>query len=254
MTDLRHHLSAILPQAVRDHLPPIQSMQFLGQGSRNRHWRLHTAEQVYIWREFGVTPPGANRQLELKVLETLQPKPWVPRLELCLPEGVLFVADANAEPMQDTLNPHQRQQLLHAVVTLWQHPFDVAPNDYVQLIHDYAVLAGPSYDALAEQLLAICCHWNTKDFCLIHQDLHPGNLLITDQGIQLIDWEYAVRGNPWIDAVALQRMLGLSPAERQLLETRLPDLGCNDPWQVMGHWLTQLDSLWQAAQKAQSVV
>ncbi len=254
MTHLSHHLSTELPLAVQDHLAPIQSMQFLGQGSRNRHWRLHTAEQVYIWREFGVTPPGANRQLELQVLQTLQSKPWAPQLELCLPEGVLFVADANAVPMPNTLNPQQRQQLLQAVLALWQHPFNAAPNDYIQLIHDYAALAGPTYDYLAEQLLDGCCHWQPEDFCLIHQDLHPGNLLITDQGIQLIDWEYAMRGNPWIDAVALQHMLELSPAERQLLETQLPDLACHDPWQVMGRWLTQLDSLWQAAQKAQSVI
>lgn len=254
MTHLRHHLSAVLPQALQAHLPSIQSMQFLGQGSRNRHWRLHTAQQVYIWREFGITPPGANRQLELQVLQTLQSKPWVPRLELCLPEGVLFLADANAVPMQDTLNPQQRQQLLQAVLALWQHPFDAAPNDYIQLIHDYAALAGPDYIALAEQLLDTCHHWQPEDFCLIHQDLHPGNLLLTDQGILLIDWEYAVRGNPWIDAVALERMLRLSPTERQLLETRLPRLACKDPWQTMGDWLTQLDSLWQAAQKAQSVV
>lgn len=254
MTDLRHHLSVELPQALQEHLPAIQSTQFLGQGSRNRHWRLHTEKQVYIWREFGVTPPGANRQLEIQALQTLQSKPWAPRLELCLSEGLLFLADANAVPMQNTLNQQQRRQLLQAVLSLWQHPFDVVPNDYSQLIHDYATLAGPTYATMAKQLLDVCRHWEMADFCLIHQDLHPGNLLLTDQGIQLIDWEYAVRGNPWIDAVALERMLGLSPAERQLLEAQLPDLGCNDPWLLMGRWLTQLDSLWQAAQHAQSVV
>lgn len=254
MTHLRHHLSAELPQALKAYLPPIQSIQFLGQGSRNRHWRIYTAQQVYVWREFGITAPGANRELELQVLQTLKSKPWAPRLELCLPEGVLFLADADAEPMKNTFNKQQRQQLLQAVLALWQHPIDAAPNDYIKLIHDYVTLAGPTYTDLAEQLLDVCRHWETAKFCLIHQDLHPGNLLHTDQGIQLIDWEYAVRGNPWIDAVALERMLGLSPTERQLLEAQLPNLGFNDPWLVMGRWLMQLDSLWQAAQKAQSVV
>lgn len=38
-----------------------------------------------------------------------------------------------------------------------------------------------------------------KDLSLCHFDIHPGNLLISDSGLKLLDWEYASLGDRLID-------------------------------------------------------
>lgn len=256
MTQLSHHLSpttlaAVLPNALHHYLSAPINIEYLGQGSCNRHWRLSTADMTCIWREFGPTPPGANRDLERRVLAQLQGHAWVPELLLDLPEGLLFRASPGAQPLQMPLSSTQRSQLLSAVLTLWQQPIEAPAQDYPALIRHYASLAERLACPMTAALIDTAQHWNPQHFCLIHQDIHPGNLLLTDQGIQLIDWEYAVCGNPWIDAVALDRMLSLSPAEKQLLQEQLPTLEHADPWVQVSVWLTQLDQLWHQAQTAQ---
>ena len=59
--------------------------------------------------------------------------------------------------------------------------------------------------------------------CLVHHDLHPGNLLNDAGQLIIIDWEYAGLGTPWLDAAALVtefsipiRSLAALPAFRHL--------------------------------------
>ena len=38
---------------------------------------------------------------------------------------------------------------------------------------------------------------------LVHSDMNPGNMLVTDAGTYLVDWPWATRGAAWIDAACL---------------------------------------------------
>jgi hypothetical protein len=42
-----------------------------------------------------------------------------------------------------------------------------------------------------------------KGTALVHSDMNPTNMLITDKGPYLVDWPMATRGAPWIDAACL---------------------------------------------------
>ncbi|WP_157735044.1 aminoglycoside phosphotransferase family protein [Pseudofrankia inefficax] len=60
---------------------------------------------------------------------------------------------------------------------------------------------------------------------LVHYDIHAGNLLVTEQGVQVLDWAFAAAGAPWIDAAMLVPRLieaGHSPAIAEDLVSRLP--------------------------------
>ncbi len=60
---------------------------------------------------------------------------------------------------------------------------------------------------------------------LLHYDLHSGNLLIAGQGIYVIDWSFACRGQAWIDAALLVPRLieaGHSPAQAEALVAAHP--------------------------------
>ncbi|MGP4022357.1 phosphotransferase family protein [Actinomadura sp. 3N407] len=64
-----------------------------------------------------------------------------------------------------------------------------------------------------------------KGETLLHYDLHSGNLLTANQETYVIDWSFACRGQPWIDAALLVPRLieaGQSPAAAEALVTAHP--------------------------------
>lgn len=259
MTQVSNHLDrSILTNEIelllRSFIPNVININYLGQGTCNHHWQIDTESQSYIWRQFGPTPPGASRDNERHVLKQLQHFDWAPKLVLDRPEGLLFHAEIPSETRISALKPEQRKKLINAILTLWQQPIAVTAMDYRNLIHHYAQLADPYPENKLTYLLDSVSHWKIDDFCLIHQDIHADNLVITDQGILLIDWEYTTLGNPWIDAVALDRMLTLNTSEKKQLESHLPDTPFHYPWDEMHRWLAELDQLWYAAQSAKIVI
>lgn len=219
----------------------------MAQGTGNSHWLLNTASGPLVWREFGQAP-GSDHQRETLLLQQLQVHPWVPRLIQSFPSGLLLQQVPGQHPEASSLSPQQRQQLLQLVMELWQQPCDLPALNYEDLLFDYwhraryATLLHP----LVHKLSRIALAWPDSTQ-LTHHDLHADNLLLNNNQWTLLDWEYAGPGNPWIDAVALDRWLGLSTDERQQLEAELPELQMADPWQEMTDWLEGLEYLWQAS-------
>ncbi len=258
MTDPIHQ-RAILPEL---HLPDelahsigsIEKAEYLGHGSTNCHWRLTTSKGYFIWRQFGPTPPGANRYHERQVLRQLQHLSWVPKLIFDCPDGVLFEAIESLSTTPDQLSIPQRKEMLEAIICLWQQTIPLETMDYPELISHYATLAPAFSHTQVKWLIQQAEQWDSHDFCLIHQDIHAGNLVFSKDSFLLIDWEYVVLGNPWIDAIALDRMLNLSASEKSLLACHLPDLNMTSPWQTMHQWLETLDQLWYAAHQGQAVL
>lgn len=243
-----------LPATLLAELGTFREVNYLGHGCSNHHWRLSGEKQDYIWRQFGPTPPGASRSNERLALSALQHFAWVPKLIHESAEGMLFLAEQALEFKPTELSHQQRQQLIETVTTLWQQPIALKQMDYPELITHYATLAGQVDKQPLQPLLQLAKRWDPHFFCVIHQDIHADNLLLTRHGCILIDWEYTVIGNPWIDAVALDRMLHLTHNEKKQLEHHLPFMEMQHPWQEMQQWLTRLDQLWYAAQMPKAVV
>ena len=55
--------------------------------------------------------------------------------------------------------------------------------------------------------------------CLCHNDLVPGNLLATLDGLKLVDWEYAAMGDPFYDLAVFGYYRQLDAAATQQLLT-----------------------------------
>ena len=254
---------------------------FLGMGTGNPHWLIATASGHYVWRQFSQTNPGVDREREMAVMQAIQGQHWAPELIGVLPGEGLLMREAPGKTMtvmqQDgmTLTDRQRTLILQAVIDCWQIrealPLCNLPScSYADLIQQYAQLARQNVfsanefnaeefsaeelnveqiNALSEALLHECADWPTAEVCLTHHDLHPGNLLLTEDHCTLIDWEFASLGNPWLDAVMLDQMLTLTPAEKQQLEVALvhyplPPLTSKQPWKALGHWKARFDQLW----------
>lgn len=244
---MQPHLPLLAPD-----LQPLQTPRFLAKGTTNSHWLLKTPKGELIWREFGQAP-GCNHEQEARVLQLLQSRTWVPRLLGYFPnKGLLFHKASGRHPSGEELKASTRKALMQILIDLWQQPCDLPGINYKELILSYWHKSGYATELqpLTEQLQALAAQWPAKQQ-LTHHDLHPGNLLLDEDQWTLLDWEYAAPGNPWIDAVALDRWLGLSAAEKSDLESVLPDLKLANPWVHMTAWLEDLDQLWQAARTAQ---
>ncbi|MFI6595016.1 phosphotransferase family protein [Nonomuraea sp. NPDC050536] len=60
---------------------------------------------------------------------------------------------------------------------------------------------------------------------LLHYDLHAGNLMVTGQGVRVIDWGFAADGAPWVDAAMLAPRLieaGHTPGQAEELLSEVP--------------------------------
>lgn len=92
------------------------------------------------------------------------------------------------------------------------------------ILRDYARLLtgrGSPHAPLLPELLAQADDLDRAigpfELRLCHNDLLPGNILVGDGGIWLIDWEYGGFGNPLFDLGGIASNNGFSPDEERLL-------------------------------------
>ncbi len=243
-----------LPDLPADYRP-LKEPKFFAEGTGNSHWLITSPVGKLVWRQFGQAP-GVDHQRETKLLTCLQNKAWVPRLLLVAGDlGVLMRLAEGEHPQAKQLSTAQRQNLIQLVIELWQTPCQVAAQNYPQLLKSYWQLAGSQAASkpLLKALVKESQSWPSSCYRLTHHDLHGGNLLLNNKGLNneswiLLDWEYAALGNPWIDAVSLDRFMNLTADEKAQLEAALPPLAVyTNPWRSLGRWLTDLDLLWKSA-------
>jgi len=238
-----------LPDLPADYRP-LKEPEFFAEGTGNSHWLLTTPVGKLVWRQFGQAP-GVNHQREAQLLTHLQNRTWAPRLLLVKEAyGLLMPLVEGAHPLVSQLTPMQRQSLINLAIELWQTPCPVSAQNYPQLLTGYWRLAGnkAATQPLLKQLINESLSWPVSCYRLTHHDLHEGNLLLNNKSWILLDWEYAALGNPWIDAVSLDRFMNFTMNERAQLEAALPPLTVyTDPWHSLGQWLAELDNLWKTA-------
>jgi thiamine kinase len=86
--------------------------------------------------------------------------------------------------------------------------------------------------------------------CLVHHDLHPGNICLDNQQIKVIDWEYAGIGNPLIDAIALRRHWDFSMQDLASLPifSQLKQQDLKQGLDISEQVVDSLETLWSRAQ------
>lgn len=241
-----------LPRVVTDYLSSPITARRLVEGSSNELWGLATPSGHWVWRQDAPASrtPGVDRARERTVLETLATQPWAPRVHLWTDQGLLMPFYQGTAPETPQLAPAHRSALLDALTTLWQLPLDWPPYDYHEMVSDYASNAPD--DTInrdrAARLQAGCADWPDARPRLTHHDLHADNLLFHQGRWMLLDWEYAAPGNPWLDAVSVDRWLGFTDREKARIETALADWALpGDSWQTYHAWIRDLEALWYAA-------
>jgi hypothetical protein len=192
------------------------------------------------------SPRRAGYQAEAKVAAALPDVPQIPRLLSTVDGGWLVLVFSDIEGTRPKLGPGSPE--LSAVLTalgalarsLTPCPLPKvadAVDDIGPILHGWRELAADPPRDLDDwaarnlsRLAGLETSWHpwANGNTLLHNDLHPGNLVVAGPGrVQVVNWRYPARGAAWLDLVSLApHMLdaGLEPGALDRLLSRRPVL------------------------------
>ncbi|MEU6204112.1 phosphotransferase [Micromonospora musae] len=83
---------------------------------------------------------------------------------------------------------------------------------------------------------------------LIHSDLNPANLIVTTNGLRIVDWAYATKAAPWVELTLLVQWLigsGHTAAQAEQWLAQFPAWTTTDPV-ALDHFASHNASKWSA--------
>ncbi len=220
-------------------------------GLTNESWCVQSASDAVVVRFSHVDEQALqlNRYSECEVLQLVQQAGIGAEVLLCIPERRLLVTRKLSASLPDEAAMRSETMLKRVAAVLRRlHQLPVPAS--VQRVELLPILRSywNSIDQLAaapvelrdrrlrQQAEAIAMQSaQHAEHCLCHNDVHHLNLLVNDQRLWLLDWEYAGVGDPYFDLAAvccyhqydsaLQNQL-LSAYQGQVRETHTQRLQC----------------------------
>ncbi len=199
---------------------------------------------------------GIVREQELLILEALAEQKLSPKLIYTNTEYdfTLFEFIQGRCWTNTVLSDNKKRYELHKLIEKYQSVKPGTPKrNYVLYLQHYIGEIQKRSPILAEKRSASLNEfWDElKQFddqdtmaVLSHHDLIPENILETDNGLMIIDWEYAAVGHPDLDVRYVQHNL------KQTLENDPARLLTGDTLDKLLHWIfilwTDVDSLTKA--------
>lgn len=208
-------------------------VEVLGGGKTNHNVLVHDRGRRFVVR-FGtdIAEHGILRWNELSISRAAERAGVAPAIHHAEP-GLLVMEFVDASP----LRPEDRQdpamiaklaalvrrvhyevmrELEGPVLCFWV--FHII-NDYVRLLRARESRHQPLLTALLDDARRLERALGRSEVVLGHNDLLPGNILVGEDRLWLIDWEYAGLGSPLFDIGGLASNNDFSVAEeRTLLE------------------------------------
>lgn len=190
-------------------------------GLTNRSYVLHINDRQYRLR---LNTPlasslGIDRAREVKIVDAVQ--------ALGLSPAHLFSGDdyryslfeyipGRTWSAADFRNPIQRARLEKLIERFQSVSLDIAPRDYLaylddywQQIHEHNVLNHSDTERYLEFRVQLELRTKTwPRFVLSHHDLIPENIIENEDGLHIIDWEYASLGHPKLDQRGIDLIAG----------------------------------------------
>lgn len=203
---------------------PLQLRQ-LTQGNRTSSYQVQTDRGHYVLRHYGPAVLGVCRQQELRAQHAAAAAGLAPA-PLCLNNHqrmliTEFLPDAES-PSVLYIRQHL-PMLAQKLATLHQLPVQTAVLDPWLYLQQLKSQLESVWTAEAEQVwrplitAARDLQYFQADIGLCHMDLHPQNLLLWQDKLWLIDFEYCQLADVVFDLVALIVQFDLSDSEQQHL-------------------------------------
>ena len=150
---------------------------------------------------------GIDRQRERLILQYLQPTGCVPEVLYSTDEVLVTRYCEGRHPTADDIqSPVFRKLLNDCLQKIQAVPAADLPRRNYQAYCQAYLQQLPQTDkiaARAEPILAVAAALDGRQWPAVvcHHDLVPENVIITPQGLMILDWEYAALGHPQLDFV-----------------------------------------------------
>jgi len=192
---------------------------------------------------------GIDRNREQKILQLLQPTGTVPRLFFSDMQAMVS-AYCQGQHWVDSAENRRKLNAALAQIQAVSVP-DLERRNYVDYCTAYINQLNLVDQPLVEKILSAASavdksYW-TPVIC--HHDLVPENIIVTAEGLMLLDWEYAAMGHPALDYMHLYQSAPGQDSSRQddLILTDLAyDRGSIEPLKVVQRGMNDLWSLLQS--------
>ena len=189
--------------------PPLQGSPHLDQvldgGLSNHNYLVSAGSQRFVVRIDGVNPGrhGMSRQVEFLAQQSAATNTLAPMPRYFNPELGALVCDFIPPDDQQRFTPAEFALLcrqIHALPSR-RHKLNLASR--IQRYEHLLVRSGKPLPP-AELRQSIKQHLDkveAKTFkeTLCHHDLLPANLIVSQNKLFALDWEYVAMGNPWFD-------------------------------------------------------
>ncbi len=203
---------------------PPAKVQTLTGGLTNRCWRLESSQgRAYVWRPSSAVCKAfsISRHNEYQILNAILPLDIGPKPVLVHDQGLL-VEWVDGDILTNT--GIELGELLQVSADIHQYPasrLPLTPFSYIARLDHYWLelegkYSGTEFEALYHQ-------WRTEPsvsrvpMSLCHFDLGSYNLVRGDNGIKVIDWEYAGLADPRLD-LALTLQVAEAPIEDAVMQ------------------------------------
>ncbi|WP_293268520.1 phosphotransferase [Neptunomonas sp.] len=200
----------------------VQWKPLLHAGTTNQLYTGSYQEQAVVLRVNAEQQVlGVCRKREEKVLNQIGSESWAPVIfQQELPDETQsgWLLMQRYTTVDSTPVAELRAQILgcvsgfQSIKSLPVYDYHALWNAYQEKIDDLD--NSSQAQVLLNSIRALMLELNTivaVECCLVHHDLHKGNLLSSAGQLIIIDWEYAGLGTPWLDAAALVSEFLVSP-------------------------------------------
>ncbi|MEF1282616.1 phosphotransferase [Vibrio sp. M250220] len=216
-------------------MPPDYAQTLTG-GLTNRCWKVVSSDgQAYVWRPTThITQAfSISRFQEYQILSAIESSHLAPKAIHINDQGLL-VDWIEGQPLTNDLT---FDSLLKTMVKV--HEVDikcipVAPFNYTARVDHYWMLLNDEYKV--DPYLAIYTQWRSAPsladvgHTLCHFDLAGYNMVKTEQGNKVIDWEYAAIADPRLDLTLSIDVMEEKPLEAVYRYCQLRGVEGVDDW------------------------
>ncbi|CAM3448010.1 MULTISPECIES: thiamine kinase [Yersinia] len=191
-------------------------------GLTGESWRITGQNFQWLAREHSVAKRelGVNRQREQRILQQMSARALSPRVMIANQHWLVveWLDGVVVEPQQ-FLQLADRGTLAELVARLHQAPRTGYPLNIHRQLLGYSERMDPSRRS-ADWLRLHKRFMAQKpplplNLVPLHMDIHPGNIIETNSGLRLIDWEYAADGDVALELAAMFRFNGWDNARQQ---------------------------------------
>jgi len=216
-------------------IPPDYAQTLTG-GLTNRCWKVVTSDgQAYVWRpNTPITKAfSISRFQEYQILAAIESTGIAPHAVYINDQGLL-VSWVEGESLTQGLPFESLLKTMVAIHDIDTQRVPVAPFNFTARVDHYWMLLEEQYKV--EPYLSLYNRWRSSPslanvgHTLCHFDLAGYNMVKTEQGNKVIDWEYAAIADPRLDLTLSIDVTGEKPLDAVFRYCKLRGIEGVDDW------------------------